>query len=178
MLRILASSTLFLLALSWPAQAQVFISERDQPMDVDADELDGEMTENSVSRLIGNVIIRQGGLDVRADLAVITTRDGEIWKVELEGEPVLMSLTDRNGEQTKGQSNRVEYRLPEETIVFTDDVFIEQPRGNVRGERVVYNLGTGRIDGGGDGSRIQLRIKPKAIDELGVQDDTSTGGAR
>jgi hypothetical protein len=43
---------------------------------------------------------------------------------------------------------------------------------------VVYNLATGRIDGGGDGSRIQLRIKPKAIDELGVQDDTSTGGAR
>ena len=170
-----ASLLLILLLMPAAAIAQVFDSDRDQPMDVDADHLDGEMSDNSVSRLIGNVVIRQGGLDVRADLAIITTRDGEIAKVELEGEPVNMQLTDRNGELTKGRANRVEYRLTDEVVVFTDQVFIEQPRGNVRGERIVYNLSTGRIDGGGDGSRIQLRIQPKAGEP--AADENSGSGA-
>ena len=177
MFRKAAEILLLTLCLTAPAGAQVFISERDQPMDVDADTLDGEMTENSVSRLIGNVVIRQGGLDVRADLAVITTRNGEIDRVELEGKPVVMSLVDRNSETTKGRANRVEYLLADELVVFTEDVYIEQPRGNVRGERIVYNLATGRIDGGGDGSRIQLRIKPKAIEAADEASDPAPDSA-
>lgn len=145
-----------------PVQAQVFDSERDQPMDIDADEFDGEMSENSISRLIGNVIIRQGSMDVRADLAIITTRDGEIALVELEGKPVRMKMLDSKGEPTTGRASRVEYNLEGEVVTFTGDVLVEQPRGNVRGERIVYDLASGRIDGGGDGSRIQLRIQPKS----------------
>lgn len=145
-----------------PVAAQVFESERDQPMDIDADHFDGEMSENSISKLIGNVIIRQGNMDVRADLAIITTRDGEITLVELEGKPVLMKMVDNKGEPTTGHANRVEYNLEGEVIIFTGDVLVEQPRGNVRGGRIVYSLDTGRIDGGGDGSRIQLRIQPKS----------------
>lgn len=175
MSRVLANLALAVaLTLPGPLPAQIFESERDKPMDIDADEFDGVMTENSVSRLIGNVVIRQGNLDVRADLAVITTRDGEIARVELEGKPVRMQMTDTNGELTKGRANRVEYRLDEDVIIFTDQVYVEQPRGNVRGERIVYNLSSGRIDGGGDGHRIQLRINPKGGEDGGTSADAGS----
>ena len=38
---------------------------------------------------------------------------------------------------------------------------IEQPRGTLRGESIKYDLKTGRLDGGGDGKRVQMRILPK-----------------
>lgn len=158
----IAAALLPALLLPTPLRAQIFESERDKPMDIDADHFDGLMSENSVSRLIGNVLIRQGDMEVRADLAIVTTRDGEIAKVELEGKPVRMKMLDSNGEPTTGRANRVEYRLDDEIVIFTGAVLVEQPRGNVRGERIVYRLDTGRIDGGGDGGRIQLRIQPKS----------------
>jgi len=34
-------------------------------------------------------------------------------------------------------------------------------RGTLRGETVKYDLKTGRLDGGGDGSRVKMRIMPK-----------------
>ena len=32
----------------------------------------------------------------------------------------------------------------------------------MRGETVKYDIDTGRLDGGGDGNRVQLRILPKS----------------
>jgi hypothetical protein len=34
-------------------------------------------------------------------------------------------------------------------------------RGTLRGETIKYDLKTGRLDGGGDGSRVKMRIMPK-----------------
>ena len=47
-------------------------------------------------------------------------------------------------------------------MVFTGGVELQQPRGTMNGERVVYNLKTGAIDSGGSGSgRVKMRIMPK-----------------
>jgi lipopolysaccharide export system protein LptA len=42
-------------------------------------------------------------------------------------------------------------------------VSIEQPRGTMSGERVVYNLKTGQVNSGGEGAgRVKMRIQPKS----------------
>ena len=47
-------------------------------------------------------------------------------------------------------------------VVFTVDVSIRQPRGTLSGERIVYNLQTGRVEGGGEGAgRVHMRILPR-----------------
>ena len=46
-------------------------------------------------------------------------------------------------------------------MVLTGGVVVEQTRGTLRGETIKYDLATGRLDGGGDGSRVQMRIMPK-----------------
>ena len=47
-------------------------------------------------------------------------------------------------------------------VVFTVDVSIRQPRGTLIGERIVYNLQTGRVEGGGEGAgRVHMRILPR-----------------
>jgi lipopolysaccharide export system protein LptA len=46
-------------------------------------------------------------------------------------------------------------------MVLTGNVEIHQPRGVLRGETVKYDINTGRLNGGGDGQRVSMRILPK-----------------
>ena len=51
----------------------------------------------------------------------------------------------------------------EAVVVFTGSVNIRQPSGSIAGERVVYNMRTGQVQGGGQGTndRVKIRIIPK-----------------
>ena len=63
---------------------------------------------------------------------------------------------------TTARANNVDYNLKTETVVFTGDVEIQQPRGSMSGQRMVYNLKTGNIDSGGEGGgRVKMRILPR-----------------
>jgi lipopolysaccharide export system protein LptA len=136
-------------------------SDRNQPMDVQADNTDSVMEDNSDSILQGNVLISQGSLEIRADRAVIHRRDGDIEKVTLSGGPVHMKqLSDRNETMNASAANIV-YTLSSDIIVLNGNVVIEQPRGSMRGETIRYDLKTGRLNGGGDGKRVSMRIMPK-----------------
>jgi len=62
------------------------------------------------------------------------------------------------------RASNVDYNLRTEIVVFTGDVQLDQPRGSMSGQRVVYNLKTGAIDSGGEGNgRVKMRILPKNI---------------
>src|SRR5688572_23510625 len=66
-------------------------SDREQPMDIAADDIDAVLEDTSESRLTGNVLITQGTLRIAADgprgSATITRVDGEFRRMVLEGEP-------------------------------------------------------------------------------------------
>ena len=48
--------------------------------------------------------------------------------------------------------------------VFTGNVVINQQRGSLSGQRVVYNMKTGQVESGGGagGGRVKMRILPKS----------------
>jgi lipopolysaccharide export system protein LptA len=59
-------------------------------------------------------------------------------------------------------------------VVFTGNVQLEQSRGTMSGERVVYNLKTGAIDSGGpNNGRVHMRILPKTTAPAPVPPDTT-----
>jgi lipopolysaccharide export system protein LptA len=76
---------------------------------------------------------------------------------------VLKQQMDDGTPMTAHASN-VDYNLRTETVVFTGDVQLDQPRGSMSGQRVVYTLKTGAIDSGGEGNgRVKMRILPKNV---------------
>jgi lipopolysaccharide export system protein LptA len=156
----LSALSLVLLVLASPLVAAKS-TDRSQPMDIDADHTDALMEDNSVSTLQGNVRIRQGTLEVDADKAEIHQVNGEIQRVVLTGTPAKLRQIADNGEPTNASANTIVYTLNDERMVLTGSVVIEQPRGNLRGETVKYDINTGRLDGGGDGQRVSMRIMPK-----------------
>ena len=136
-------------------------SDRNQPMDVQSDASDAVMEDNSDSTLTGNVVITQGTLEIKADRAIIHRSKGDIDRVTLTGGPVVMKQVNDNGEPMNAQAATIVYTLSSDLILLNGNVVIEQPRGSMRGENVKYDLKTGRLNGGGDGKRISMRIMPK-----------------
>ena len=139
-------------------------SDRNQPMDLTSDSNDCTVAdEGGPCVFTGNVRIVQGTLDVRAARADVRRGGGDIEKVILTGSPVRLQQELDSGGSIDATANNVDYNLQSETVVFTGNVEIRQPgRGTMAGGRIVYNMATGRVQGGGqEGGQIRTRILPK-----------------
>lgn len=153
-----------LLALLIPAGAVMAkATDRNQPMDLDADTTDCAVDDAGGPCLfIGNVHIVQGTLDVRAAKADVRRAAGDIQRVLLTGTPVLLKQQLENGSMIDARARNVEYDLPKDTVTFTGGVRLDQPgRGAISGERIVYNMRTGQVQGGGGAGQVRTTILPK-----------------
>lgn len=151
-----------LLALSAAASlAWAKSTDRNQPMDVDADSVEGALVDDGETTLTGNVHITQGTLDARSDTVVIHRAKGEIARAVFKGKPARLKQINDDGGTMNARAATIDYDVIKEIAVLTGDVEVVQPQGTMRGERLVYNIGTGHVDGGGSGSRVKLRIEPK-----------------
>lgn len=149
------------LALALGTLAQARESDRQKPMDVEADHSQTSTAANGATHLWGNVHSTQGTLEIKADDAVLTQTKGGISRAVLKGHPVYLRQEDEDGQPMTATSRNLDYDLAKKTAVFTGDVIITQPRGVMRGERVVYDIGSGQITSGGDGTRVRMHIEPK-----------------
>jgi lipopolysaccharide export system protein LptA len=137
-------------------------SDRQQPMDIHSDHGDMSVEDDGVSILTGNVIVTQGTLEIHADKAVITRKDGDISYAVLTGNPVHLKQDDENGEPMYGTARQVDDDLIKNIDIFTGNAIIDQPtRGQMHGEKIVYNVDNGQVTGGGDGTRVAMHILPK-----------------
>jgi lipopolysaccharide export system protein LptA len=155
-----ASLLALLLACSTPVLAKS--SDRNQPMDIDAGASDYSLDDQRPTILSGGVTITQGSLDIRASRAEITERGGEPVRALLTGSPVKLRQQLDDGTRLDASASKVDYDLKGEIVVFTGNVDIQQPRGSLSGERVVYNMRTGQVNSGGEGGgRVRMRILPR-----------------
>ena len=137
-------------------------SDRSKPMDIDAGRQEGTLDDSSPTILSGGVHITQGTLDIQSSTATISTRNGDPSRAVLTGAPVVLKQQMDDGTPMTARASQVDYDLSTETVVFTGNVVIDQPRGSMSGQRVVYNMKSGRVDSGGQGNgRVKMRILPK-----------------
>ena len=137
-------------------------TDRNQPMDIDAGQQKGSLDDRTPTVLSGGVTITQGTLNVAADRAVITTAGGDISRAVLSGRPAKLKQQLDDGTPMSAAANQIDYNLRTEIVVFTGSVSIQQPRGSLSGQRVVYNMKTGDVTSGGQGNgRVKMRILPR-----------------
>ena len=145
-------SPLFLAFALLPGAATALQSDRQQPMQIGADYSDASLGETGKAVLRGNVSIVQGTLKISSDNATVERVAGEIRRAELALD---------SGGQMQARARKVDYDLVADVLVLTGDVVVTQPEGDLRGERIRYDMKTGRLEGGGDGGRVQMRIEPR-----------------
>jgi lipopolysaccharide export system protein LptA len=147
------------------APAGAASTDRQQPMTLDADNQDTLLTDDGRSLFRGNVRVRQGTLDIRADLGTVTYRGGEIAVIEFTGSPATLSQRQDDGTPMTVRASSITYDLQADRAVATGGVRIQQPRGTMSGERLVYDLKSGQVTGGlnDDGTpagRVRLVLRP------------------
>lgn len=155
-----AAGTLALALLAAFGSAGARTSDRSQPMDIESASGVCETGQNAVCTLTGKVSITQGTLRIQSEKAVVTQAGGNPSRAQLSGGVTLQQEMD-DGDHIDARSANVDYDMRNEVIVFTGNVNIAQRRGNLSGERVVYNLKTGQMESGGNGGRVKMRILPK-----------------
>lgn len=157
-----ARTLALLLAVAIAGAAGARNSDRNKAMEIEAGHQSGTFSADSVNVLSGGVHVSQGSLDIRSGTASVTVADGDPVRAVFSGNPVVLKQEMDDGTPMTARADNIDYNLRTEIVVFTGNVSIEQPRGSMRGERVVYNLQTGNVESGGEGSgRVRLRILPR-----------------
>lgn len=156
-------SVLLLVAtLCCTSMASARTSDRNQPMDAESDQNSCVLSDTGQCVMTGNVHIVQGSLNITAGKAVIYRAGGDISRAVLTGSPAVLKQQMDDGTPMTAHASNVDYNLQNEIVVFTGNVELQQPRGTMNGERVVYNLKTGAIDSGGAGNgRVKMHLMPK-----------------
>ena len=145
-----------------PTLALAKASDRNQPMSLDAGHQVGSLEGNGIITMSGGVIVQQGSLDIRSQTGVITMKNDEITRVVFTGAPVTLKQQMEDGGLMTATANRIDYDLVNEIVTFTGNYTVKTAKGSNSGQKLVYNLRTGNMESGGDGTRVKTVIQPKS----------------
>lgn len=161
------------LAAGTPALA--LESDRQQPLEVNADSTDG-MLGDGITVLRGHVVIRQGSLLIRADEAEVEKVDGKVRQVTLRGQPAFLEQDIEEQGRVQAEANSMTYAVGNGLVTLTGAADVTHPQYEISGDELTYDLnaqhfrGQSSEDGNG---RIFIRMDPEVVN--GRSDDEPPG---
>ena len=160
--RFLFTAAAFLLAL--PATLPALETDRQQPLEVNADSTDGTLGDG-LATLNGGVEIRQGSLLIQADIAIVEKVDGKVRRFELNGTPVHLQQEIEEQGLVSAEAEKIEYMVATGIVTLTGAADVVHPQYKVSGEILEYDLNTQHFKGsGGDSNgRIRIRLEPEVV---------------
>lgn len=147
-----------LLLVSLPAAA--LDSDRHQPVEFGAERFEGKITASGTTELSGGFWLDQGSLRIRSERATVHRKDGAVVRVVLDGSPATVEQDLDSGGRMRAEAREIDYRIGSGLLELSQEVVVTQPEGQLRGERLRYDIGSGQIEGGGEGG-VRMRIEPK-----------------
>ncbi|KAB7623823.1 lipopolysaccharide transport periplasmic protein LptA [Alkalilimnicola sp. S0819] len=161
---------LALLVLALPLAAGALESDREQPIELEADRAEMDNV-SGVSVYTGNVILTQGTLKITGDkMTVYQTEGGELDKAYVDGRPATyQQLPDDQPLPVKARAPRMEYYASgPERVRLLQGGLITQGQDEFEGETIVYLVQEDRMQaerGEGEDQRIRIKFFPKEDDK-------------
>lgn len=140
-------------------------SDREQPIQIEADRLDVDESKG-ISVYRGNVRYVQGTLLLTADeLQIFVNQKREVEKVIAEGNPVtFQQRLDSNQQLVKGRGSHLEYRALEQYVVLSGSAQVTQCGNEFSGALLEYFVAEELVRAAKDkdsGERVQVVIQPR-----------------
>ena len=153
-----------ILLLAMPGALLALESDRQQPLEVNADSTDGSLGDG-IATLKGNVEIRQGTMLIRSDLAEVEKVDGRVRKFELNGNPVHLQQEIEEEGLVTAEAKNVVYMVATGIVTLTGEADVIHPQYHISGEAVGALFRVTILAGsGGDGNgRIRIRLEPEVV---------------
>ena len=152
------------LLLAMPGLLLALETDRQQPLEVNADSTDGSLGDG-IATLKGNVEIRQGTMLIRSDIAEVEKVDGRVRKFELNGSPVHLQQEIEEEGLVTAEARKVEYIVATGIVTLTGEADVIHPQYHISGEILEYDMNTQHFQGsGGDSNgRIRIRLEPEVV---------------
>lgn len=131
-----------LAALCAAAPAFALESDSRQPIQIEADQ--GSLDQaNQVTTFSGNVIIKQGSINIRAGSVKVSRNDKGQQFMTASGSPVKFSQTlDGNKGTVHGQANKVDYTSASSVVTLTGNAKVTRGGDVAQGSVITYNTKT------------------------------------
>lgn len=92
----------------------------------------------------GSVRISMPESTLASDTARVRFAGGEVASAVVTGTPATFTQ-QREGQQSEGHANRIDYDLQRGTVEFTGDAWLKDGRNEVTSETLVYSTATQRV---------------------------------
>ncbi len=149
--------------LALPLGAVALSSDREQPIHITADRV--ELNEQTgISTYRGQVQVTQGSMVLEADRVVVYQREGELQRIEADGDPArLRQRPDEAAEDVRGAAAHIEYHADSASATLVGNAFLWRGRDEFRGERIDYETENNVVKAAGKDSseRVHAVIHPK-----------------
>lgn len=138
--KIFKAAALTFLTVSAPAFA--LQSDSSQPIQIEADQ--GSLDQaNQTTTFSGNVIIKQGTLNINAAAVTVSRNDKGEQVMKANGKPVKFSQQlDGNKGTVNGQANQVDYASATGIVVLTGSARVQRGGDVAQGAVITYNTRT------------------------------------
>lgn len=121
----------------------------------------------SSSTYRGNVNIIQGTIKLSGDNVIITRKNKQISKIQVDGNPARYMQDEQTDNKVNAASQHMEYNAKTRLLVLTVDASLEQSNHTVESQRIVYDTQNKVILAGksGDaeptGDRVNIILTPE-----------------
>ncbi|MGF1870642.1 MULTISPECIES: lipopolysaccharide transport periplasmic protein LptA [Photobacterium] len=156
-------STLLFLCLSTPSWA--LSNDTEQPIYIDSDNQELDIQKNIVT-FTGNVILRQGSIDIRADKVVITRPNGQDGQetIDAYGKPATFHQIMDDGKPIDGASLKMRYETAIDFLKMTDEAILIQEGSEIQGKVITYKIDEQRLVAeSGKKKRVTTILQPKNL---------------
>lgn len=163
-------SKIVLLAFAFSGSLNVFAldSDRKQAIQIEADQASLDQ-KNQVTVFSGNVIIKQGTLNIRAQNVRVAKDKSGNQQMSASGSPVYFSQELENKGKVEGQGNKVEYSSATHIVKLVGNAKVQRGGDVARGQSITYNTQTevysvvgGKTANGKSANRVSVVIQPSA----------------
>lgn len=157
------AKTVTLLLLVLPFQLWALGSDRDQPIEIEADSLEVRETEK-ISIYEGNVSLVQGSLEIRSDRLVIhfnETNDPTL--MQMTGAPAKFRQLDDDQMEMKGQAIKINYTASQSSLELRGNARFSRAGDTIESDLIrIDTEGKGIRAGSSDSDdRVKMLIQPR-----------------
>lgn len=160
------SQALLALLVLLASPATALQSDRQKPLEVNADATDGTLGDG-VTILSGSVDIRQGTLHIKAERAEVDKLDGRVHTIVLRGAPAFLEQDIEQQGQVQAQARVITYQVSSGLVTLEGEADVRHPQYQISGELLTYDLNVQHFQGSGEGNgsgRIRIRLDPEVLD--------------
>lgn len=154
---------LLILASLLPATVLALATDRDQPIQIEADRLEIDETRH-ISHYQGNVEMNQGSLNISADSIIFHfDQNNDLQWLQVEGQPAHFKQLNDDQKPVSGSALRMNFYQSRSELELLGQARFQSALDTIESESIMINTETDALQAGNaspDG-RVRMLIQPK-----------------